>query len=289
MMPQPQVKLLLDVACETGENPLWHPQENCLYWTDIPGRKLYRYRPESSDYEAFAMDLPVGGFTLEADGALLLFMARGRIIRWRDGTQLDVVVEEIAAELQTRFNDVIADPAGRVFAGTMSAPNRPGRLYRLDCNGALTVVAENIGTSNGMGFTADRQQMYHTDTGAQSIYLYDYDQHSGAIRNRQVFAQAPQGEGRPDGLTVDSEQCVWSARWDGYRIVRYDADGRELMQLSLPVANVSCLTFGGADYTDIFITTAGGHNRKPGALDGALFHASSQVRGVAEFRSRLGG
>ena len=48
------------------------------------------------------------------------------------GGKLITVINEIEDERETRFNDVIADPEGRVFCGTMSTPQRPGRLYRLD-------------------------------------------------------------------------------------------------------------------------------------------------------------
>jgi predicted RNA-binding protein with PUA domain len=49
---------------------------------------------------------------LKEDGALLLFMARGAVRCWRAG-QLVTVIPEIPDERETRFNDVLADPAGR--------------------------------------------------------------------------------------------------------------------------------------------------------------------------------
>jgi sugar lactone lactonase YvrE len=27
-----------------GESPLWHPEHECVYWTDINGFKIHRYR-----------------------------------------------------------------------------------------------------------------------------------------------------------------------------------------------------------------------------------------------------
>jgi D-xylonolactonase len=47
---------------------------------------------------------------------------------------------------------VIADPAGRVFCGTMPSPDHLGALYRLDADGEITKVLDGIGCSNGMGF-----------------------------------------------------------------------------------------------------------------------------------------
>ena len=127
-------ELIADYQCKVGEGPLWHPLEKRLYWTDIETGRMFRYDPASRKHEQFYSGEVVGGFTIQADGALLLFMARGAIALWRDG-KLSYVVKEIPEERKSRFNDVIADPAGRVFCGTMSTKERSGRLYRLNTDG----------------------------------------------------------------------------------------------------------------------------------------------------------
>ncbi len=284
------IELIADYECVTGEGPLWHPDEQRLYWVDIPKGRMFRYDPATGAHEQVYEGEPVGGFTIQADGALLLFGARGAIRTWRDG-KLTTVVEEIPDERETRFNDVIADPAGRVFCGTMPTKERLGRLYRLDLDGRLTLLLEGIGCSNGMGFTPDLKRMYYTDTPKHEIYLFDYDQATGAITNQRVFVRTPSdpAEGHPDGMTVDAEGYVWSARWDGYCLVRYSPDGAEAQRITFPAKKVSCPTFGGPDYSDLYVTTAGGHDKAtngPGA--GALYRVRPGVKGVPEFRSRIG-
>ncbi|MEZ4664674.1 MAG: SMP-30/gluconolactonase/LRE family protein [Caldilineaceae bacterium] len=226
--------------------------------------------------------------TIQADGSLLLFMARGAVKRWDNG-QFATLIEQIDDEMESRFNDVIADPAGRVFCGTMSSPAHLGRLYRLDTDGALTTVVENVGTSNGMGFTLDQRQMYYTDTRAHEIYLYDYEQASGSITHRRVFVHVPDGDGgRPDGMTVDAEGYVWSARWEGGCLVRYDPSGKEERRIHFPAKKITSLIFGGPDYTDIYVTSAGGDNKaENGEGAGALFHMNLGIRGVPEFTSKV--
>ena len=105
---------------------------------------------------------------------------RGAVKIWRDG-ELATVIDEIPDERETRFNDVIADPEGRVFCGTMPTPERPGRLYRLDTDGTLHLILDEVGISNGMGFTADQRTMYFTDTPTLNIYRFDYDRLTGDI------------------------------------------------------------------------------------------------------------
>ncbi len=283
-------ELIADYQCVIGEGPLWHPGERQLYWVDITRGRMFRYDPATGRHEMCYEGEVVGGFTLQADGALLLFMAKGAVKTWREGA-LTTVVDEIADERASRFNDVIADPAGRVFGGTMTSPEHAGRLYRLDTDGRLTAVVEGVGTPNGMGFTPDRKQMYFTDTRAHTIYLFDYDRATGAISRQRQFVKVPEveGEGGPDGMTVDAEGHVWSARWGGHCLVRYTPDGVEERRIAFPAKKVSSVTFGGDDYTDIYVTTAGGdHKDTDGAGAGALFRLRLGIRGVAEFPSRVG-
>lgn len=290
-------EIVADYACHTGENPLWHAAEQRLYWTDIPAGRLFRFDPQTGRHEPVYRGRPVGGFTVQADGSLLLFLDRGTVAAWRDGQIVRTIVAEIPEERDSRFNDVIADPAGRVFCGTMSVKDgagnvlRYGRLYRLERDGRLVKLLEGIGTSNGLGFTPDLRQLYYTDTRARTIWRFDYDAASGAISNQQVFVRTPEAaeEGRPDGLTVDAAGEVWSARWGGGCVVRYGRDGRERERIALPTAKVSCPAFGGPRLDELYLTTAGGEDRAGhGPAAGALFRVRPGVCGRPEFCSRVG-
>lgn len=280
-------ELIADYQCHTGEGPLWHPTEQVVYWTDIPAGKLFRYDPATGQHAQVYQGEPVGGFTIQEDGSLLLFMARGAIATWRDGA-LTSLIPEIPDERESRFNDVFADPAGRVYCGTMPTPYRKGRLYRLDLDRKLTVLLEGIGISNGMGLTLDRKQLYYTDSGAKQIYLFDYDQATGSLSNRRVFVDSNHEEGVPDGMTVDAEGYVWSARWDGWCLMRYAPDGQEVQRIRFPAKKVSSVIFGGPEYTDMYVTTAGGYDKAengPGA--GALYRLRLGIRGLPESPSRI--
>lgn len=278
---------LANYACETGENPLWHPAERRVYWTDIPKGRLFRYDPATGQHEPCYGGRPVGGFTLQSDGTLLLFLDRGTVATWRDGV-LTEVVHELADEADSRFNDVIADPVGRVFCGTMSTSDRKGRLYRLDLDGSVHLLLEGIGCSNGMAFSIDGKSLYHTDSFAHEIYLFDYDISDGSISNRRVFARFADTDGFPDGCTLDAEGRLWTALWDGGCIVRLDSDGRIEERIELPVPKVSSLAFGGEEYRDLYITTAGGNAKATeGSQAGALFCLRAAGQGVPEFESRI--
>lgn len=283
MTPQ----IVVDHKSVVGECPLWHPFDKKLYWIDIRKGSILRYDPETGNHEEFYSGEVIGGFTIQEDGALLLFLERGAVKILKDG-ETSTVIYEISEELDTRFNDVIADPKGRVFCGTMPAKDHKARLYRLDADGSITKILDGIGISNGMGFTPDRKQMYFTDSPRGKIYLFDYDLKTGKIKNQRVFVTVPESEGVPDGMTVDKEGCIWSARWDGGRLIRYKPDGKEDLRIQFPVKKISSVTFGGKDYRDIYVTTAGGDKREEEGPDaGALFYLNLDIQGVPEFLSNI--
>lgn len=280
-------EIIVDYPCHNAEGPLWHPFEQRLYWTDIPTGHLFRYDPVTGTHEQIYSGESVGGFTIQEDGSLLLFKARGAIEGWSEG-KITTLIPELADERETRFNDVIADPVGRVFCGTMPTDERLGRLYRLDTDGSLTLILEAVGISNGMGFTPDRKQFYFTDSPKQEIYQFDYDLETGTLSNQRVHIITPGGEGIPDGLTVDAEGYIWSGRWNGGHLFRYAPDGTEVLRIPFPAKKVTSVTFGGADYTDMYITTAGGDDRATeGSGAGAIFRLNLGIRGVPEFLSKI--
>src|SRR5437868_5777280 len=91
------------VRCEVGENPLWHIRHQCLYWTDIPAGQIYRYSPQSGVSDRIYQGKVVGGFTIQSDDSLLLFMVDGSIATLKDG-ELEHIIDVIPDEQGTRFN-----------------------------------------------------------------------------------------------------------------------------------------------------------------------------------------
>lgn len=283
-------ELIVDEPCETGEGPLWNEDERALYWVDIPTGRLFRYSPATDTNElAYQHESMIGGYTFQADGSILLFGMRGEILRWNAG-DVETVVADIPGERDGRFNDVIADPEGRVFCGTMPTDDHLARLYRLDTDGTLTEVFDDIGLSNGLGFSPDNHVMYHTDSNNRCIYRLDYDAPSGQLTNRSALIRTPDDGSVPDGMAVDIEGAIWSARWDGQALYRYDAGGRAVGKVPFPVRKVSSVTFGNDDCAAAYVTTAGGGDRGEleGESAGSLYRINLGVRGRPPFRSRVG-
>ncbi len=279
------ISTLLNDHCELGENPLWNGDDDSLYWTDITGGKVHRFDLASGRHEVIYRGEPVGGFTFQANGDLLLFRVNDIALLEPDGGRVDSL-KEFSDDGAARFNDVIADPEGRVFAGTIGRTDASGGLYRVDRDGAVTLLFRGTGVSNGMGFSPDLRVFYWTCSTRRRIYAFDYDGATGVLTRERVLYQAAEAEGFPDGMTVDRDGNIWSARWDGFSVVQHAPDGRVLAKFPFPVAKVSSLCFGGPALDEFFVTTAGG---MPGndTADGSVYRWRAGASGLPEFRSRV--
>ncbi len=286
--------ILIECQGENVENPLWHPHHQYLYWTDIPAGKMFRYYPQVKTYEQIYDGEPVGGFTIQEDGALLLFKTKGTVEIWHEG-QTTTIISEIPAASKTRFNDAIADPEGRVYSGVMATESTKGQLYRIDRDGSYRIMAEDLLVPNGMAFSGDYKYFYLTDSDLRTIFRFNYDRETGNLTNQQPYIIIPENEGVPDGMTIDAEGYIWSARWNGSHLFRYSPAGKEVMRIKLPVKRVSSLTFGGENYDRLFISTAKGskatadiEDRRSQDPAGDIFHLQVGVKGRPELLSRIG-
>jgi D-xylonolactonase len=280
-----EVGAIANYRCQVGENPLWNVRDGRIYWEDIDTGRLFRANPKTREHECFYQGEVLGGFTFQGDGRLLLFEADRIAELGIDGGERRVLVQGIDPEM-VRFNDVIADPEGRVFAGTIGRTSESGGLYRIDLDGSVHCVWKGTGCANGSGFTPDLSAFYWTCSTTRQIYVAKYDRASGVLSERRLFWAAEGALGSPDGLTVDASGGVWSAFWGDSCVVRFDAEARVVERIELPVPKVSSLTFGGPELDTLYITTAGGHSEDTHA-DGTLYAVRTRARGRPEFLSRI--
>jgi sugar lactone lactonase YvrE len=276
------IEHILAAGDRIGEGPLWHPDEQALYWVDIEGQGIHRLDPASGAHVRWPTDLPVTALGIREAGGFVV-ATRDGFAFWTPPGALTFIADPESDRPAARFNDGAVDRAGRFWAGTMS-PTPTSSLYRLDPDGTVHTMETGITTANGLGWSPDNRTMYFTDSPAQVIYAYDFDLATSAISNRRPFVATSGEWGFPDGLAVDAEGYVWSARWDGGKVTRYDPTGRAVQELHLPVKHITSCAFGGPDLADLYITSAwsplddAGRAAQPQAGD--LFRARPGVRGL---------
>lgn len=254
-------------AALLGESPLWHPDEQALYYCDIPGHRLHRLDPATGRLDTWAFDTDVACCAPARSGGLVLGMRDGL---WRfdpasgkrsliEAPPYDPTVE--------RYNDGKCDPAGRFWCGTIYEPRDPAlaALYCLGPHGEVSRRAGGVTVSNGLAWSPDGRTMYWSDTKAHRIDAMDFDPATGELSRRRTFAQfTPRAEGqalddyggRPDGAAVDSQGNYWSAMFEGSRLLQLSPSGEVLREVRLPVRCATMPCFGGADLRTLYITTA---------------------------------
>ncbi len=276
-----------------GEAPTWDVANRRVLWTDNETDKTYEYAVDSGERRILTEGMAVGGIALNRSGGLVLGGPTGLHL-WREGHWRSVVASYKGEEL--KINDMIADPQGRIYAGTMywgaGGMEKPGRLYLISPDGSIRAVDEGIELANGLGFSPNNKVLYFTDSTARKIYAYDVEPASGELSGRRVIVQVPTDEGIPDGLTVDAEGFIWSAQWYGSQIVRYDPQGKVERRIAMPVKQVSSVIFGGDNLTDLYVTTAGqswvgpyappGYDFNAPNIGGSLYRIPVDIRGRPE-------
>lgn len=254
-----------------GESPMWHPDEQVLYYVDIPGHELRRFDPVTERLQRWTFDSDVACCAPASEGGMVLALRSGF---WHFDPETDerkLIAEPLYDPKVERYNDGKCDAAGRFWCGTLYEPRKPpnAALYCLSY-GEVVRKADGVTNSNGLGWSPDGSTMYWSDTTAHTIYALDFDVRTGGVSNRRPFAQFPLRDaneplerygGRPDGSAVDSEGNLWAAMFEGQRLVKFAPDGTLLREVPLPVRCPTMPCFGGPDLKTVYITT--GRDKRP--------------------------
>jgi sugar lactone lactonase YvrE len=287
-----EVEHVLEVRNVIGEGPVWHSQEECLYWVNfIEQFQILRFSPQTRHLEVFETGVPVMALGIRKAGGFIAATGKG-IARWDARHKiLEPFCEPLAGQSTCRFNDAATDSQGRFWVGTLNDANPKGpdgELFCVQGDGSWQVMDKNITVANGIGWSPDRKIMYFTDSFRYSVYAYDYAADTGKITNRRTFVQTSADAGIPDGLTVDSEGFVWSAFWGGWKVVRYDPEGNVDREYRLPVPNPTSCAFGGKRLDELYITSASlglsKEEKERSVQSGDLFCLRAGITGMDEPR-----
>lgn len=281
-------------ADQLGETPLWCERTQRMWWIDIEQPKLQSFDPSTGAHDAMPLPGTFAGtqaLTGQGDRLLAEDLALYRL-DIGSGARKDVV--SVEQGLDNRLNDGRVDARGRFWVGTMDNQlHRPnGSLYRIDPDGTVLKIDDDVIVANGIAFSPDGRTLYFTDTRRHTCYAYDLDLHDGVVTNRRVFADHTSSGDRPDGSCVDVDGCIWMAFFAGGRLVRHRPDGTVDRVVPLPVTNPTSLCFGGADLRTLYVTSAtkflSPAQRAAEPLAGSLLAIEGLGQGLPEHRFGLG-
>lgn len=262
-----------------GEGPCYDLAHGVLSWVDIKMGTLFQLDAEMNLRET-QVGQYLGAAIPTMQGHYVALMTTG-VYLMNDTELLRKIYAPEGLLLHQRFNDAKCDPKGRLWAGTMSLfPGKPweGKLYRFIGMKSQTIALTDMGTPNGMAWSADGKTMYFIDTATRSVDAFDYNPELGNITRRRQIIRLE--EGFPDGMTIDAEGMLWVAVWGIGEVRRYDPrSGQCLSSICVPAPNVTSCCFGGIDLQTLYITTSAEHMENV-PLAGCVFAVKCDVQGT---------
>jgi sugar lactone lactonase YvrE len=281
-----EARCIADVRAVLGEGPVWVEREQALYWLDIKGFRIFRL-DDGDDLTVWPTPWRIGSLAPWGEGGFIAGTDQGFARVDPEKNLFELLLDPEPERPDNRFNDGKVDRSGRFWAGTMDDTEKEasGALYRVDARLNWSRVDDGYRVTNGPAFSPDGRIMYHSDSARQIIYAFDLEE-GGNASGRREFARFGEGDGYPDGMTVDAEGCLWSAFWDGWCIRRFSPAGECIGKIEMPVQKPTSCAFGGAALDRLYVTSASiGLDEKALAVQpcaGGLFVVEPGVAGLAE-------
>ena len=256
------VEVVDDARAELGEGPIWDDTAGRLLWIDHPSRRVLWHSPGSGTASRW-LTVPgrPGCVALRRDGGMVVALPDG-VWALPAGAEEESEALRLAALPGARegitLNDGACDPTGRFWVGSVVDRGRDaaGVLWRLEPGGEMRPALSGLKLSNGMDWSLDGRTFYHVDSLARRVDSFSIDLDDGTLHDRRPLIDLGSEDVLPDGLTMDTDGCIWVALWGGWAVRRYTPDGHLDQAIHLPVAQVSSCTFGGPTYEDLYVTTA---------------------------------
>jgi sugar lactone lactonase YvrE len=216
------------------------------------------------------------------DGRALIVSMRDHRVLVRDGSGRLEEHADLSGAVTGVLNDMLVDDRGRAYVGNFGfdlmggAPLRYTTLTRVDLDGTVTTVAEDLGFPNGMVILPGRVLVV-AETFAGRLTAFDIGD-DGELSGRRVWAQfgeTPQSEDvgealarlevAPDGICADAEGSIWVADALHNRVLRV-REGGEIQEEIQPGTGVFACMLGGDDGRTLYLCAAPSfpeHERRP--------------------------
>jgi sugar lactone lactonase YvrE len=253
------------------EAPRWHAER--LWFSDFYGHKVRSMREDGSDLreEATVAGQPSGLGWLP-DGRLLVVSMRDRKVLRRESDGTLSVHGDLGSHATGHTNDMAVDAYGRAYVGNFGFdlmagdPVEPAALHRVDPDGQVHEVADDLWFPNGSAITEDNVLLV-VETFGNRVSAFDLTDR-GELVNRRVWAEfgpLPTERGvtkslaqlqvAGDGACLDAEGALWIADAIGGRLIRVVEGGAITDEID-PGSPVYACALGGAAGTTLFACAA---------------------------------
>ena len=148
-------------------------------------------------------------------------------------------------------NDIAIDAQGRLYASDPNWRRGTGQLWRIDPDGAVTLLADGQGTTNGIEVSPDGQRLYVGESAQRTVFVWDLTAAGTIANKRPLIAFADHGL---DGMRCDTEGNLYITRHGAGTVVKVSPAGEVLQEVALAGSQPSNIAFGGADGRTAYVT-----------------------------------
>lgn len=254
------------------ECPRWH--DGRLWFVDFYTHAIYSVTEDGDDLRT-EVEVPhqPSGLGWLPDGRLLFVSMRDAKVMRREADGSVVVHADVATEVAGHPNDMVVDAEGRAWLGNFGfdlmggADVAPTVLLRVDPDGTVAVVADDVWFPNGSVVTPDGTTLVVDETFGNRVSAFDIaaDGSLGPRRDWARFGDLPTSRSlgevipaldvAPDGCTLDAEGCLWLADATHGRVIRVREGGEIVDEIQAGTGVFAC-GLGGADGTTLFLCCA---------------------------------
>jgi sugar lactone lactonase YvrE len=269
-----------------AEGPLWDPVRHRVLWVDIERAEVWEGVLDGGQVRPTATHRfgdTVGAAVCAEDGRFLVAAHHELLHVAPDGT-VRGSRPVVPAGQQRRCNDGGCDPAGRFLIGTMALDGRTGQeqLCRLEADGTLTVLDDDLTVSNGLAWSPDGRTLSSVDSEPGTVWGRPYDPTTGEVGARRRLLQVD--DATPDGMCTDVDGNLWIAMFGAGEVRCHTPSGELLAVVDVGVPHPTSVAFVGADLDALLITTArhelDADEQQAHPDAGRLFLADVGVRGL---------
>jgi sugar lactone lactonase YvrE len=278
---------ILDCKNGLGEGPIWNSRNNSLLWIDFDKGNLCTYHlPDKMYQETYlAADLML---CLPTTSDNYLLAAGRELIIWDNKAEIKINALTLRDEpAANRLNDGKCDAKNRLWIGTMNrgANSGAGALYKIEAGLRYTKMEEGYTIPNGIAWNKNNTEMYVVDSAEKKVFKYAFDLEAGTIGQKQVLIDTSSLEGLPDGMTIDEEDRLWIAFWEGGSLIQFDsATGYTIRKVNVPANIPTSCCFGGKDLDLLYITSSRRYDSPKKILEfpfaGGLFAVKTGCKGL---------
>lgn len=280
-----------------SEGPTWDGDRGCLYFTDVPGNRAYRWTRDAG-VEVFLdpSGIPAGeaeGFR-EPGANGLWYAGGGQLLVCNHGTrsverldlasgQRTALASGFSGEPFNSPNDLVPGADGALYftdppyglEGLDASPLKrqdANGVYRLAPSGAVSRLVADMTFPNGIGLSPDGRHLYvaQSDPAAPVIrcfaLLADGGVEEAGLWFDATALSGPDQPGLPDGMAIDRHGNLFATGPGGVLVI--SPDGICLGRIRTGRATANCAF--GEDGSTLFMTA---HDR--------LMRLETRTRGLA--------